>query len=51
MLAKVIGGILPLLAKSVNLDPAIMASPLISTMVDALTLLSYFKIAEIIMGV
>jgi magnesium transporter len=51
MLAKVIGGVLPLLAKSVNLDPAIMASPLISTMVDALTLLSYFKIAGIIMGV
>jgi magnesium transporter len=51
MLAKVIGGILPLLAKAINLDPAIMASPLISTMVDALTLLSYFKIAEMIMGV
>ncbi|MHB1393789.1 MAG: magnesium transporter [Clostridia bacterium] len=51
MLAKVIGGVLPLFAKSINLDPAIMASPLISTMVDALTLLSYFKIAEIIMGV
>jgi magnesium transporter len=51
MLAKVIGGILPLFAKAVNLDPAIMASPLISTMVDALTLLSYFKIAEMIMGI
>lgn len=51
MLAKVIGGILPIFAKAVNLDPAIMASPLISTMVDALTLLSYFKIAEIIMHI
>ena len=51
MLAKVIGGVLPLFAKAINLDPAIMASPLISTMVDALTLLSYFKIAEIIMKV
>ncbi len=51
MLAKVIGGVLPLLAKSVNLDPAIMASPLISTMVDAMTLLSYFKIAEIFLNV
>lgn len=51
ILAKVIGGILPLFAKAVNLDPAIMASPLISTMVDALTLLSYFKIAEMIMGI
>ena len=51
MLAKVIGGVLPLLAKAVNLDPAIMASPLISTMVDALTLFSYFKIAEAIMHI
>jgi magnesium transporter len=51
MLAKVIGGILPLFAKAVNLDPAIMASPLISTMVDALTLLTYFKVAGLIMGV
>jgi magnesium transporter len=51
VLAKVIGGILPLVAKSINLDPAIMASPLISTVVDALTLLSYFKIAEVIMKI
>lgn len=51
MLAKVIGGILPLFAKAINLDPAIMASPLISTMVDALTLLTYFKVAGVIMGV
>lgn len=51
MLAKIIGGVLPLLAKSVNLDPAIMASPLISTMVDAMTLFSYFKIAEIFLKI
>lgn len=51
MTAKVIGGVLPLLAKAVNIDPAIMASPLISTIVDALTLLSYFKIAETIMHI
>jgi magnesium transporter len=51
VLAKVIGGILPLVAKSINLDPAIRASPLISTVVDALTLLSYFKIAEVIMKI
>jgi magnesium transporter len=51
MLAKVIGGVLPLFAKAVNIDPAIMASPLISTIVDALTLLSYFKIAEVIMKI
>lgn len=51
VLAKVIGGILPLVAKSINLDPAIMASPLISTVVDALTLFSYFKIAEIVLKI
>ncbi|MGI6587044.1 MAG: magnesium transporter [Lutisporaceae bacterium] len=51
MTAKVIGGVLPLLAKAINIDPAIMASPLISTIVDALTLLSYFKIAEAIMKI
>ena len=51
MIAKVIGGVLPLIAKAINIDPAIMASPLISTIVDALTLLSYFKIAEAIMHI
>ena len=51
MMAKVIGGVLPLIAKAINIDPAIMASPLISTIVDALTLLSYFKIAEAIMHI
>ena len=50
ILAKLMGAILPLLAKSLKLDPAIMASPLISTIVDALTLLIYFNIARIIMG-
>jgi len=43
--------VLPLFAKAINIDPAIMASPLISTIVDALTLLSYFKIAEAIMHI
>ncbi|HQI16638.1 MAG TPA: magnesium transporter [Bacillota bacterium] len=51
MIAKVIGVLLPLFAKAINIDPAIMASPLISTIVDALTLLSYFKIAEAIMHI
>lgn len=51
MIAKVIGGVLPLFAKAINIDPAVMASPLISTIVDALTLLSYFKIAEVIMKI
>ncbi|HHX36756.1 MAG TPA: magnesium transporter [Clostridiaceae bacterium] len=48
MLAKLIGGLLPLLAKSLKLDPAIMAAPLITTIVDAVGLLIYFGVAETI---
>ena len=42
MIAKSVGGLLPLGAKKLNLDPAIMASPLITTIVDTLSLLVYF---------
>jgi len=45
IIAKLIGSALPLLAKRVGLDPAVMASPFITTMVDILTLTLYFKIA------
>lgn len=45
VLSKLIGCILPLLARKVNLDPAIMASPLITTMVDTCSILVYFSIA------
>lgn len=48
VVAKVIGGILPLLAKKLRLDPAIMAGPLITTIVDALTLTIYFYFANLI---
>ena len=44
-LAKVIGGILPIIAKRLKLDPAIMAAPLITTIVDAVSLVIYFQIA------
>ena len=44
-LAKVIGGMLPILAKKLKLDPAIMAAPLITTIVDAVSLVIYFQIA------
>lgn len=43
--AKLIGCILPILAKRLNLDPAVMASPLITTLVDAIALLLYFFIS------
>lgn len=48
--AKLVGGVLPLIAKKVKLDPAIMAGPLITTIIDALSLMVYFKIAAIVLG-
>lgn len=45
ILAKLVGGMLPILAQLVNIDPAIMAGPLITTIVDALALIAYFNIA------
>ena len=50
MLAKALGCLLPLLAKRFKLDPAIMASPLITTLVDIFSILVYFQIATAIMG-
>ena len=49
--AKVVGGTLPLLAKALKLDPAVMASPFITTIVDALSLLVYFLFARTLLGV
>lgn len=49
-LAKIVGGVLPMGAKKIGLDPAIMASPFITTVVDALALLVYFKMASIFLG-
>ncbi|HOD54524.1 MAG TPA: magnesium transporter [Candidatus Cloacimonadota bacterium] len=46
MMAKIIGSSLPLLAKKVGIDPAILASPLISTLVDATSLIIYFTLAS-----
>lgn len=43
--AKLIGCILPMMAKKIGLDPAVMASPFITTLVDAISLIVYFKIA------
>ena len=45
IMAKGIGCTLPIAAKLLKLDPAIMAAPLISTIVDACSLIIYFKIA------
>lgn len=45
MLAKIIGAVLPLVAKKVGLDPALMASPLITTIVDMCSVAVYFSLA------
>lgn len=45
IIAKLTGGLLPIIAKRLRLDPAIMAGPLITTIVDAVSLIVYFKIA------
>ena len=50
VLAKMVGCMLPLAAKAVKLDPAVMASPFISTIVDALSLLVYFMFAKTLLG-
>ena len=51
VLAKVVGGILPIISKKLNLDPAIMASPLITTVVDAFALIVYFAFAKLLLGI
>ena len=51
LLAKVVGCMLPMAAKAVKLDPAVMANPFISTIVDALSLLLYFFFAKMLLGV
>ena len=49
-MAKMVGCTLPLLAKRLGFDPAVMASPFITTIVDALSLLVYFLFAKTILG-
>ena len=49
--AKFVGCTLPLLAKKIGLDPAVMASPFITTIVDALSLLIYFQFAIHLLGI
>ena len=51
VLAKLVGCMLPMGAKALKLDPAVMASPFISTIVDALSLLVYFLFAKALLGV
>ncbi len=50
ILSKIVGALLPMGAKKIGLDPAVMASPFISTIVDILSLLVYFQIATLLLG-
>ena len=50
IMAKTIGGMLPMVANKLKVDPAIMAAPLITTIVDALSLVIYFSIASALLG-
>lgn len=50
-LAKFIGCVLPILAKAIKLDPAVMASPFITTILDAISLIAYFNIATAVLGI
>ncbi len=50
LIAKLVGSMLPMLAKKIGFDPAVMASPFITTIVDALSLLIYFRIASMVLG-
>ena len=49
IVAKIFGATLPILAKKIGLDPAVMASPLITTLVDAVSLLLYFVVARAVL--
>ena len=50
IVAKIVGSTLPMLAKKIGMDPAVMASPFITTIVDAISLLIYFRVASIVLG-
>ena len=49
--AKLVGCSLPILAERIGLDPAVMASPFISTIVDAMSLIIYFRFASLLLGI
>ena len=50
LMAKTLGAFLPLLAKKIKLDPAVVASPMITTIVDVVSLMFYFRLAMVLLG-
>lgn len=51
LLAATVGGVMPLVAKKLNIDPAVFANPFITTVVDASGLVIYFLIAKTVLGI
>ena len=51
LVAKIVGCSLPMIAKKIGFDPAVMASPFITTIVDALSLIIYFRFAAMLLGI
>ena len=51
MFAKVVGSLLPMLAEKIGLDPAVVATPLITTISDAVSLLIYLEIAKVFLNI
>ena len=51
LLAKLVGAVLPMAAQALKLDPAVMASPFITSIVDAVSLLVYFLFANLLLGI
>ncbi|MEG2198998.1 MAG: magnesium transporter, partial [Anaerovorax sp.] len=51
MAAKIIGSMLPMLAKKVGIDPALMASPMIASLTDMVSVVTYFAMATFILGI
>ena len=51
LVANLVGSTLPILAKRLGFDPTVMASPFITTIVDAVALVIYFNIAKLLLGI
>ncbi|MDR2965306.1 MAG: magnesium transporter [Treponema sp.] len=51
LISKCIGALLPMLAKKIKLDPAVMAAPLLTTIVDAVSLIVYFSVAKLFLKI
>ena len=51
VVAKLVGTILPIVAKKMGFDPAVMASPLVTTILDAVSLIIFFSIAATLLGI